>query len=638
MCGIWAFIEIVKSGKPLDYTKLFGDFMSMKARGPDMSSFTTMKNISVGFHRLAIMDPTFHANQPYIIEDGERTIVFVCNGEIYDFKDLIKQHDLPIHNNSDCMTIPQLYLKYVKQNKNGRNNIDNFAELFRGNIKGEFAFILFEFDRLQNLKEVVAGRDVIGVRPLYLGVNEKSIMLSSEIKGMTSFETDVIEFPPGTLRQFVFDSFLGTCTHFVRTFKEIYDIVPRNYDEPSLTLSEKLDYSTMLNNEPSNLESLDSKSGMLLSSLGKAQTDNEPEAATLSEKTKFSSDNEPQNNHNIEAMYLKEVRNSIIASVKRRLVADKPIAFLLSGGLDSSLVAAVAAKLLGQPINTYCCGLIGTDSTDIKYARTVAKHIKSNHTEVMFTVEEALSMIETVIRTIESYCITSVRASIPQYLVSKYVGEKTDARVIMTGEGSDEVAAGYLYNYYAPNGNALHKSTLEYVDRIHMYDGRRVDRCVAAASCEARIALLDPEFISVYWSIPTEWRMPTYKNCEKWWIRKAFDNTNILNQEVLWRRKEAFSDGISGTTKSWFQILQEHIDTLVPNDEFKENPWNCKTKEEYYYKKIFVKHFGVKRLNVLPGHWMPKWDASGKEINGFVDPSARTLKVYNKDEQSTVAQ
>jgi asparagine synthase (glutamine-hydrolysing) len=580
MCGIWAFIEILKSGstsQPVDHSRLFADFMTMKARGPDMTSFTTMKNISVGFHRLAIMDPTFHANQPYIIEDGERTIIFVCNGEIYDFKDLIKENNLPIHNNSDCMTIPLLYLKTVQQNKSGRNNIDKFADLFRTQIKGEYAFIIFEFDRLQNLKEVVAGRDIIGVRPLYLGVNEKSVMLSSEIKGMASFEGDVNEFPPGTLRQFVFDSFLGTCSQFARTFKEIYEIIPRNYDD------------------------------------------------------------EPQNNHIVEAMYLKEVRNSIIASVKRRLVADKPIAFLLSGGLDSSLVAAVAAKLLGQPINTYCCGLIGTDSTDIKYARTVAKHIKSNHTEVMFTVEEALSMIETVIHTIESYCITSVRASIPQYLVSKHVGEKTDARVIMTGEGSDEVAAGYLYNYYAPNGDALHASTLEYVDRIHMYDGRRVDRCVAAASCEARIALLDPEFISVYWRIPTEWRMPTYKNCEKWWIRKAFDNTNILNQEVLWRRKEAFSDGISGTTKSWFQILQEHIDTLVPNDEFKKNTWKCKTKEEYYYKKIFVKHFGEKRLNVLPGHWMPKWDASGKEIKGFVDPSARTLKVYKKDEQATVA-
>ena len=580
MCGIWAFIEILKSGstsQPVDHSRLFADFMTMKARGPDMTNFTTMKNISVGFHRLAIMDPTFHANQPYIIEDGERTIIFVCNGEIYDFKDLIKENNLPIHNNSDCMTIPLLYLKTVQQNKSGRNNIDKFADLFRTQIKGEFAFIIFEFDRLQNLKEVVAGRDTFGVRPLYLGVNEKSVMLSSEIKGMASFEGDVNEFPPGTLRQFVFDSFLGTCAQFARTFKEIYEIIPRNYDD------------------------------------------------------------EPQNNHIVEAMYLKEVRNSIIASVKRRLVADKPIAFLLSGGLDSSLVAAVAAKLLGQPINTYCCGLIGTDSTDIKYARTVAKHIKSNHTEVMFSIEEALSMIETVIHTIESYCITSVRASIPQYLVSKYVGEKTDARVIMTGEGADEVAAGYLYNYYAPDGNALHNSTLEYVDRIHMYDGRRVDRCVAAASCEARIALLDPEFISVYWRIPTEWRMPTYKNCEKWWIRKAFDTTNILNQEVLWRRKEAFSDGISGTTKSWFQILQEHIHTLVPNAEFKKNTWKCKTKEEYYYKKIFVKHFGEKRLNVLPGHWMPKWDAAGKEIKGFVDPSARTLKVYKKDEQATVA-
>ena len=158
MCGIWAFIEILKSGstsQPVDHSRLFADFMTMKARGPDMTSFTTMKNISVGFHRLAIMDPTFHANQPYIIEDGERTIIFVCNGEIYDFKDLIKEHNLPIHNNSDCMTIPLLYLKTVQQNKSGRNNIDKFADLFRTQIKGEYAFIIFEFDRLQNLKEVV---------------------------------------------------------------------------------------------------------------------------------------------------------------------------------------------------------------------------------------------------------------------------------------------------------------------------------------------------------------------------------------------------------------------------------------------------------------------------------------------------
>jgi asparagine synthase (glutamine-hydrolysing) len=219
--------------------------------------------------------------------------------------------------------------------------------------------------------------------------------------------------------------------------------------------------------------------------------------------------------------------------------------------------------------------------------------------------------------------------------VSKHVGDKTDARVIITGEGSDEVASGYLYNYYAPNGDALHQGAQQYVERVHMYDGRRVDRCVSGSSCEARIPLLDPEFVSSYWEIPSEWRMPTYKNCEKWWLRKAFDGTNVLNQEVLWRRKEAFSDGISGTTKSWFQYLQEHIETLVTDEEFNSNKWNCKTKEEYYYKKLFVKHFGEERLNVLPGHWQPKWNSSGEEIKQYVDPSARTLNVYKTEEQNS---
>lgn len=120
MCGIWAYIELLTKGKS-DFQKLYQDFMALKPRGPDMSSFQTIKNVTVGFHRLAIMDPTFHANQPYIIEDGERTIVFICNGEIYNFKDLINDHQLQVTNNSDCMTIPRLYMKYVKYNHVGRN-------------------------------------------------------------------------------------------------------------------------------------------------------------------------------------------------------------------------------------------------------------------------------------------------------------------------------------------------------------------------------------------------------------------------------------------------------------------------------------------------------------------------------------
>jgi len=180
MCGIWAFIELIKNTS--DYKKLYEDFMNLKPRGPDMSSFQIIKNLTIGFHRLAIMDPAFHANQPYILEDSQnRTIIFVCNGEIYNFKELISEHKLPIDNNSDCMTIPQLYLRYVKYNKIGKNNITDFVELFKNNIKGEFAFLLFEFDNLKNLKEIISGRDMIGIRPLYIGINKQSIMFSSEI-------------------------------------------------------------------------------------------------------------------------------------------------------------------------------------------------------------------------------------------------------------------------------------------------------------------------------------------------------------------------------------------------------------------------------------------------------------------------
>ena len=571
MCGIWGYIENNKNTS-VDFVALYKDFMSMKARGPDMSVFQTMKNVTVGFHRLAIMDPTFHANQPYIIEDGERTIVFLCNGEIYNFKELIQEFGLPIYNNSDCMVLPRLYLKYVKYNTDGRNHMHDFVQLFKNKIKGEFAFILFEFDKLQNLKEVIGGRDMFGVRPLYVGFKDNSIMFSSEIKGMNSFKGDVGEFRPGNITQFHYSAF-GTLegTHDYN-FRTSYDVIPYVV-RPSDNVSE------------------------------------------------------------LESHYLKLVRDSVVNSVKRRLTADRPIAFLLSGGLDSTLTASVAARLLDQPINTYCCGLIGTDSTDIRYARLAAKHIKSHHTEVMFTIEEALNMIETVVKTIESYCITSVRASVPQYLVSQHVGMKTDAKVIITGEGSDEVASGYLYNYYAPSTAALHSGAMEYVERVHMYDGRRVDRCVSNASCEARIPLLDPEFVSAYWSTPAEWRMPTYKNCEKWVLRKAFDGTNVVQRDVLWRKKEAFSDGISGTSKSWYQIIQEHIETIVSDEEFTNNKWSCKTKEEYYYKKLFVKHFGEQRLNIIPGHWQPKWNSKGEEIKQYVDPSARTLDVYKKEDQ-----
>ncbi len=571
MCGIWAYIQLIKQTSRFD--KLYKDFMAIQPRGPDSSMFQTIKNVTVGFHRLAIMDPTFHANQPYIIEDGERTIVFICNGEIYNFKDLIKEHDLEIPNNSDCMTIPKLYIKYAKYNPDGRTRIHDFSQLFVKEIKGEFAFVLFEFDRLQNLKQIVVGRDQIGIRPLYYHkpqTESKSLMFCSEIKGMNHFDDSVEEFQPGTILEINIDNFGKISSSDTYNFETVYKT--ENYN-------------------------VNLKHGYALG-------------------------------NNTEEHHLKNVRNSVINSVKRRLMADRPIAFLLSGGVDSSLVAAISAKLLGQPINTFCCGM--NEGTDLLYARKVAQHIGSNHKEVFFTPEEGLEAIRDVIWTTETWDTTTIRASVGQYLVCKHIGTKTDARVVLVGEGPDEVCSSYLFNYYAPDGKSLHDTALQYVKDIHMYDGRRADRCISRWGLEGRIALLDPEFIEAYWSIPAEMRMPTNKGIEKWWLRNAFEDTDILPRDVLWRKKEAFSDGVSSKEKSWFQIIQEHIDTQVSDEEFanEKSKWNCVTKEQYYYKKVFVEFFGEKRLNIIPHYWQPKWSANGKEVKDYIDPSARVLSAY----------
>jgi asparagine synthase (glutamine-hydrolysing) len=566
MCGIGAFIQLIKD-QP-NYEQLFSDFMKLKPRGPDMTSFQIIKNLTIVFHRLAIMDPTFHANQPYILEDGERTIIFVCNGEIYNFKELIKNHYLNISTNADCMTIPQLYLKYVDYNSSGPNNLSRFNKLFDSDVKGEFAFLLFEFDKLQNMKEIIVCRDQIGVRPLYFGYEKnKNLIFASEIKGMLHYTGTVSEFEPGTIMQYYLNDFGNIDFENKYDFKNIYDIIPQN--------------------------------------------------KTFAQESEL----------------LTDIRNSVITSVKRRLDSDNcNIGFLLSGGVDSSLLSSIGAKLSKKPIRTFCCGMVG--STDIKYAKIVADHIKSIHTEILFTPEEALSKIKDVIYTTESWCTTTVRASIGQYIVCEYVGKMSDVKCLIIGEGSDEIASSYMTNWYAPSGEALHDCAIEYTKKIHMYDGKRADRNVSHFGLEARIPFLDPTFIEAYWKIPSEWRMPTFKNMEKWFLRKSFDNTNLLPESILWRKKEAFSDGISSTEKSWFQILQEYIETQVPDEEYQtQNEFNCPTKESYYYMKIFISLFGKERVNIIPHYWQPKFDSNKNIIDfnskSYVDPSARTLNIYS---------
>jgi asparagine synthase (glutamine-hydrolysing) len=217
MCGIWAYIKLMKHN--IDVKNLFQDFWNIKMRGPDNSYFENYKNVWIGFHRLAIMDTSFASNQPFVFQEKEKTIVFICNGEIYNFRELIEKYKLPIVTDSDCMTIPELYRKYS-------NNLEEFYKLFQSEIKGEFAFILFEFDRLKNLSLVIAGRDQIGIRPLYYHeVNKQSnnMIFCSEIKGTNSFDGEIKEFPPGNLIKFTFDDFGNYKNSKIINFTTVYN-------------------------------------------------------------------------------------------------------------------------------------------------------------------------------------------------------------------------------------------------------------------------------------------------------------------------------------------------------------------------------------------------------------------------------
>ena len=555
MCGIWAYIKLLKY-KNVDNSKLFQDFWNLKPRGPDNSYLENYGDVWIGFHRLAILDTSFKSNQPFVFQEKERTVIFICNGEIYNFRELIEKYDLPINTNSDCMTIPELYLKYTRN----EGDVKDFFDLFQNNIKGEFAFVMFEFDRLKNLKKIFASRDQIGIRPLYTNTTiTDELIFSSEVKGTNSYDGEISEFPPGCITLYNFDDFGKQVDKTIYTFKNVY--VQDNF-----TSSEEY--------------------------------------------------------------HLQSVKNAVINSVKRRLDSDRPLAFLLSGGVDSSLVASISAKLLGYPIRTFCCGM--NEGTDLIYARKVAEHIRSNHTEVLFTPQDGLDAIRDVIWKTETWDTTTVRASVGQYIVSKYIGTKTDAKVVLVGEGPDEVCSSYLFNWYAPSGKALHQTALEYVENIHYFDSRRGDRCLSGWGLEGRVPLLDPEFIEAYWNIPAEMRMPQYKGIEKWWLRKAFDGTDLLPNEVLYRTKEAFSDGVSSKEKSWFQIIQEYVESLV-SDKDLENAANIyphctpQTKEAFYYRRVFCEFFGENRQTIIPHYWQPKWNADGEEVTEYVDPSARTL-------------
>ncbi|ESO96771.1 hypothetical protein LOTGIDRAFT_201958 [Lottia gigantea] len=324
---------------------------------------------------------------------------------------------------------------------------------------------------------------------------------------------------------------------------------------------------------------------------------------------------------------LANIRNLFEAAVKKRLMSERRIGCLLSGGLDSSLVTALLVKdakeqKLPYPIQTFAIGMEG--SPDLQAAKTVANYLGTDHHEVVFTPEEGVRAIEDVIYHLESYDITTIRASVGMYLISQYISKKTDTVVILSGEGSDELAQGYIYFHKAPSSEEGDRESRRLLEDLYMYDVLRGDRTTSAAGLEIRVPFLDHLFTSYYLSIAPEQRKPI-KGIEKYLLRSAFSDTGLLPNDILWRPKEAFSDGVSSKTKSWFSVIQDHCDQQVNEDELEQAatlyPFNTpKTKEAYYYRKIFESRFPNKS-KWIPYFWMPKWCETS-------DPSARTLKHY----------
>ncbi len=313
----------------------------------------------------------------------------------------------------------------------------------------------------------------------------------------------------------------------------------------------------------------------------------------------------------------------LIAGVTKRLDADAPIGFLLSGGLDSSLVCAIAARELARPIRTFSIGM-DLDAIDLKYARRVAEFIGSEHTEVIVTREDVLGALETVIELLGTYDITTIRASIGMYLVCRAIHETTDVRVLLTGEISDELF-GYKYTDFAPDAEAFQAEAEKRIREIHMYDVLRADRCISVNSLEARVPFGDLAFAECAMKIDPRLKMNRH-GMGKYLLRYAFAEDGLLPEEILWRQKAAFSDAMG---HSMVDDLKEYAETVYTDEEFEirrrayshAQPF---TKESLLYREIFEKYYPGQSAMVAD-FWMPNRAWKGCDVS---DPSARVLANY----------
>ena len=536
MCGIFAMLNIMSSY--VDKELIKQQFKKGKSRGPDDSNILDLYiiNCMLGFHRLAINGLNQLSNQPFYINN----IFLVCNGEIYNYKELYALLGEEATTDSDCEIIIHLYLKY---------GMDQTIRM----LDGEFAFILIDTRMETPYKKLFIGRDPYGVRPLYI--------LSSDADGPINYG---------------FASEMKQLIDFHKPGYSIQHVYPGTFSQYTLFTTEY----------------------------------NSSEFWKYKYQTKYH-----ENLFSFSSGYvLSNIRNKLEAAVEKRCkCSERPIACLLSGGLDSSLITALVSKHV-KNLETFSIGF--EKSEDLRNARIVSQYLGTNHHEIIITEEEYLEAIPHVIYIIESYDTTTVRASVGNYLVAKYISEKSDAKVIFNGDGSDEVCGGYMYMHNCPDPIEFDKETRRLLRNIHYFDVLRSDKSISSNGLEARTPFLDLDFVQYYLSIHPSLRFhPGNDEPEKYLLRKAFESE--LPKEILWRTKEAFSDGV--TTDSISEIIKRFVNNIYV-ETFDCYPVPI-SHEEKYYRSVYEKHYPS--TNIIPFYWKPKYI----NVDGYIDPSAKTMNL-----------
>jgi asparagine synthase (glutamine-hydrolysing) len=611
MCGIFYFQTVARLALAQLKTLQENSILSSH-RGPDKSVFLKDDTRAWGFHRLSIngMDPA--SDQPFYIKNCR----LICNGEIYNFRELIAEFGLEsdYQSGSDCEIIIHLYRKL------------GIHETVR-RLDGVFGFVLHDYET----GATYVARDPVGVRSLFIGVcqhggifgceysdlacvsmnpDHYAMCVSSELKSIHALCDTVVQFPAGCYMEYLGEDSVNS----IATFRSYYDYAYISSGPgPAKTNNASL-FETQLKELRVNYSyPISAGEG---AGAGAGAGDGTHQGAICT-----------------------KIRELFTRAVVKRLMSERPVGCLLSGGLDSSLVTAIVARELKHSspdtvLNTYSIGLQG--SVDLIWARRVAEYLGTCHHEVTLTENDFLNAIYDTIYQTESYCTTTIRASVGNYLISKYIQQQTDDVVIYCGDMSDEIFGSYRGFLKAPSDAEFHSENERMIQDVRFFDLLRSDKSVSGAGLEARVPFADKEFLGYVMSIPPQFKRFNDDKMEKYLLRQAFQGSGLLPDDVLWRRKEAFSDGVSSADggRTWVQMIKEYSDRVISDAEFQNKshylyslhnpPYD---KESFYYRRIFENIYEG-RGEIIPYYWRHPF------CDGVLDPSARLLSFYVTDGHS----